>query len=148
MVFLEVELLHLRVGVFIVLVDRDTDKLTDGYGERPWFMITDKCRLGPCFLITDEYGGRLWFIKSDTYGWRPCSWSQFPLTDFLERLWSNLWIPQLCLQLVSSTAVAEGMAKSFLEEFVQFSFRDLLSPLWGSGEKLFLSFPGMEGRIL
>lgn len=81
-------------------------------------------------------------------GGGPGSWSRFPLTDFLERLWPNLWVPQLRLQLVSSTAVAEGMAKSFLEEFVQFSFRDLQLPLWGSGEKLFLSFPGIEGRIL
>lgn len=65
MVFLEVELLHLRVGVFTVLADRDTDKITDGYGGRSWFMITDGCSLGLCFIITDEDGGRLWFITSD-----------------------------------------------------------------------------------
>lgn len=81
-------------------------------------------------------------------GGGPGSQSRFPLTDFLERLWPNLGIPRQRLQLASSAAVAEGMAKSFLEESVQFSFRDLQSPLWGSGEKLFLSFPGMEGRIL
>lgn len=52
MVFLEVELLHLRAGMFIVLADRDKDKLTDGYGGRPWFMITDGCRLDPCFIIS------------------------------------------------------------------------------------------------
>lgn len=82
MVFLEVELVHLRVGVFTVLADRDTDKLTDGYGGRPWFMITDGCRLGPCFIIIDEYGGRLWFIISDGYGWRP----QFMISIPLDRL--------------------------------------------------------------
>lgn len=44
--------------MFTVLADRDTDKLTDGYG------------------------GRFWFITSDRYGWRP----QFMISVPLDRL--------------------------------------------------------------